>query len=108
VFSPDDFIKAAGWQVAASVPEWPHEYSLPGKKTAGVPAPPDEVRDEFIAFIGEQGEPGEFLGHAFTYWTHPDDGYIYWASPGLYVEGVIVNRRKQDAPHPKPRRERGS
>jgi hypothetical protein len=51
----DEFIAAAGWRFASSMPDIPHEYTVRGKATAGVDPPPVEWHDWFVEQVRRHG-----------------------------------------------------
>ena len=53
--SLDEFIAAAGWRFASSMPDIRHEYTVRGKATAGVDPPPVEWHDWFVEQVRRHG-----------------------------------------------------
>ena len=92
-FTPERFIERAGWQEAARPFRDPHEYTLRGRVSAGVPAPPVEEHDRMIQFIEEHGYREKFEGRRYTYLDV--DGFTYWTSRAVFPPyHPIINRRR--------------
>jgi hypothetical protein len=79
-------VATAGWQFAATMPEIPHEYTVRGKRTAGIEPPSVEMHDAFAAHIREHGYQGMFYGRMYVYLEL--DGFKYW------VVGDVINRER--------------
>ena len=88
---PQEFVARVGWRFASTMPEIPHEYTVAGKETAGVPPVPDAWYAWFTEQIAEHGYQGEFAGRTYTYLDV--GGWKYWSLPG--ADGVtIINRAR--------------
>src|SRR5262245_19402164 len=88
--SAEEFIAAAGWTFAKSMPTIPHFYTVRGKHTGGVDPPPVEWHDWFVAFIAEHGYLAQWGRRTFTY-LHVGP-WKYWA-----IHPVINRERLPDA-----------
>ena len=84
--SPEEFVHTVGWQFAKSMPEIPHEYTLRGKRSAGIDPPPVEWHDWMVDYIEENGYRAKWHGRWFTYLEL--DGFKYWPLPG------VINRER--------------
>jgi hypothetical protein len=85
-FAPEQFVAAAGWQFATSMPEIPHEYTVRGKGTAGVEPPSVAMHDAFAAHVSEHGYQAMFYGWPYVYFEL--EGFKYW------VVGDVINRER--------------
>jgi hypothetical protein len=89
--SLEEFVSRVGWRFASTMPEIPHEYTVAGKATAGVPPVPDAWYVWFTEQIAERGYRAKFGHRTFTY-LHVD-GWKYWSLIGR--DGVtIINRER--------------
>ena len=89
--SLEEFVSRVGWRFASTMPEIPHEYTVAGKATAGVPPVPDAWYVWFTEQIAEHGYQAKFGGRTFTYLDV--DGWKYWSLTGH--DGVtIINRAR--------------
>jgi hypothetical protein len=87
----EEFVSRVGWRFASTMPEIPHEYTVAGKATVGVPPVPDAWYVWFVAQIREHGYQATFGGRTYTY-LHVD-GWKYWSLSGC--DGVtIINRAR--------------
>ncbi len=91
------FIAACRWQVASSVPQWPHEYSL---RRWLEPELQGDF-DAFAAVITRDGYPGRFWRQTWVYLDMPD-GFKYWQSNEVYGDGLILNRALIVQPDERP------
>jgi hypothetical protein len=87
-FKPEHFVAVAGWQFAHTMPAIPHEYTVRGKRTAGIEPPAVELHDAFAIHVREHGYPGAFDGRTYIYLDL--DGWKYW------VIGEVINRERLD------------
>ena len=89
--SLEEFVSRVGWRFASTMPEIPHEYTVAGKATVGVPPVPDAWYVWFVAQIREHGYQATFGGRTYTY-LHVG-GWKYWSLSGC--DGVtIINRAR--------------
>ena len=58
-----------GWRFAATMPEIPHEYTVAGKETAGVPPVPDAWYVWFTEQIADHGYQAKFGAGRTRTWT---------------------------------------
>ena len=84
--SLDEFIAAAGWRFASSMPDIRHEYTVRGKATAGVDPPPVEWHDWFVEQVRRHGYKGKWGKRTFRYLEH--GGWKFW------VIGQVINRER--------------
>jgi hypothetical protein len=85
-------VAAAGWQFATSMPEIPHEYTVRGKRTAGVEPPSVAMHDAFAAQVREHGYQGRFYGRTYVYLELGD--WKYW------VIDDVINRQRMGGDDP--------
>ena len=89
--SLEEFVSRVGWRFASTMPEIPHEYTVAGKETAGVPPVPDAWYVWFTEQIADHGYQAKFGGRAYTYLDV--DGWKYWSL--ISQDGVtIINRAR--------------
>jgi hypothetical protein len=83
------FISSVGWQFAKTMPHMPHEYTLGGRTTAGVPPAPASWYAWFEQQIADYGYQARFGGRSYRYLNVGT--WKYWV---LYTDGglMIINR----------------
>jgi hypothetical protein len=89
--SAQDFISRVGWRFASTMPEIPHEYTVGGRETAGIPPVPEAWYDWFVEQIREHGYEAKFAGRTYTYLDV--DGHKYWALVSS-DDVLIINRAR--------------
>jgi hypothetical protein len=84
--NPQAFIERVGWRFAATMPHIPHEYTVRGESTAGVPPPPVSWHDWFVDHVEEHGYRAKWGRFWNTYLEL--DGWKYW------VIDPVINRER--------------
>lgn len=84
-----DFVDAAEWTFAKTMPEWPHEYIVL-----------DQVDENLFMMLVQhirwQGYESKFYEKIFTYYDYR--GMVYWTMGEPLGETTIINRcRKEDS-----------
>lgn len=80
------FVEKHKWQFAKSMPQTPHEY------TVREWAIDDDVFDNAVAFIRENGVDEDFYGKRYSY-VHIGD-WKYWTMGNPIIDTRIINRAK--------------
>jgi hypothetical protein len=92
VLTAEEFIGAAPWTFAHTMPENPHEYTVLGQM-------PDESFNAFVLHIREHGYRGRFGGRTYTYLEV--DGWRYWTMGAPLGATRIINRARVNEATPK-------
>jgi len=82
-----DFIMSCLWTFAKTMSEWPHEYIVQGRVD-------EDLFNQLVQFIRENGYKGVFYQKAITYYDHKE--FIYWTMGAPIEETTIINRCKKD------------
>ncbi len=84
-----DFVDAAEWTFAKTMPEWPHEYIVRERVDK-------KLFEALVCHIREHGCEGKFYQKTITYYD--DRGMVYWTMGAALGETTIINRcRKEDS-----------
>jgi hypothetical protein len=93
-FTVDDaraYIAKVRWQFAKTMPEWPHEYTVHGRR-------PDLEREffEFVALIRREGVvkpwPPDVATPRYHHTYLELDGWEYWSMGAPIPETTVINR----------------
>jgi hypothetical protein len=80
------FVLAAMWHVARTMPQIPHEYCLRRE------VHDKELFEQAVLFIREHGYKQEFRGRTYTYLDVDD--HAYWTQGSPLGQTVLINRAR--------------
>jgi hypothetical protein len=82
-----DFVDAAEWTFAKTMPEWPHEYIVRERVD-------ENLFVTLVHHIRANGYEGKFYQKIILYYD--EGGMVYWTMGAPLDETIIVNRCKKE------------
>ncbi len=82
------YINSVRWKYAASMPRWPHEYTLKEWDLSKA-----DIFNKFVVIIREQGYEGFFFKKRLIYLDIGE--YKYWTMGNPLPETLLINRAKR-------------
>ena len=83
------FVGKRSWRYAATMPQWPHEYTV---RRFDDPQAEQDLFEAAVNLIRAQGEPRVFAPTGKTSIYLDVDGRQYWTMGASVEETIIINR----------------